>query len=113
MIAAGSAPARAQDDLDRYERYAQSPAVGARYGDVPIRLDTPALAPGRTGFTTRRPSGTMAAMALEPDLPGSLVGVGLIPLPAEAAEAPIYRVVVPITARLAPLRESDATVCAQ
>ena len=52
MIAvAGSHAARAQDDLDRYERYVQSPAVSAHYGDVPIRLDTPALTPGRTSFT--------------------------------------------------------------
>jgi hypothetical protein len=50
---AGSHAARAQADLERYERDDQSPAVSARYGDVPIRLDTPALTPGRTSFTTQ------------------------------------------------------------
>jgi hypothetical protein len=74
----------------------------------------PVTVPAGTPYVpTHQPSGTLAAMALEPDSPGSLFGVGLIPLPAEAAEAPIYRVVVPIAARLAPLRDSDATICAQ
>ena len=33
--------------------YQQSAAVLARYGDVPIRLDSPGVAPGRTTFTSQ------------------------------------------------------------
>ena len=50
-------------------------------------------------------------MALEPDSPGSLVGVGLIPLPAEASEAPIYRVEAAIGARLLPVEAADGAIC--
>ena len=42
------------DDLDRYQRYQQTPAVSARYGDVPIKLDAPALVPGRATLTDQR-----------------------------------------------------------
>jgi hypothetical protein len=58
-----------------------------------------------------QPGGTMAAMGLEPDSPGSLVGVGLIPLPAEASEVPIYRVEAAIGARLLPVETADGAIC--
>jgi hypothetical protein len=44
-----------------------------------------------------QPAATMAAMALEARFPGSLVGVGLIPLPSEGSEPPIYRVTAPFS----------------
>src|SRR5262249_52877588 len=53
LTLAGATMAGAQEDLDRYERYPQSPAVSARYGDVPIWLDTPALVPGRDDFSSQ------------------------------------------------------------
>ncbi|MDJ1157397.1 M14 family metallopeptidase [Chelatococcus sp. SYSU_G07232] len=51
-ILAASMPALAQD-IDAEAQYRQSPGVLARYGDLPIALDTPALQPGRTTFTTQ------------------------------------------------------------
>src|SRR2546429_2360906 len=42
------------DDLDRYQRYQQTPAVSARYGDVPIKLDAPALARAAASFTDQQ-----------------------------------------------------------
>jgi hypothetical protein len=53
----------------------------------------------------------MAAMALEPDSPGSLVGVGLIPLPTEASEVPIYRVETALGLRLLPVAAADGAIC--
>src|SRR6266567_3041720 len=46
------APALGQE-LDRAAEYRQSPAVLARYPDVVIAIDTPALKPGRTSFTSQ------------------------------------------------------------
>src|SRR5690242_17315693 len=39
-------------DLDRYQRYQQPPAVLAHYPDVLITLDAPGLARGRDSFTS-------------------------------------------------------------
>src|SRR6202040_229350 len=50
LACAGAAPAQ---ELDREAAYRQSAAVLARYPDVPIALDTPALRPGRADFTTQ------------------------------------------------------------
>jgi hypothetical protein len=44
--------ARAQE-LDREAEYRQNAAVLARYPDVPMALDAPALKPGRTDFTSQ------------------------------------------------------------
>jgi hypothetical protein len=52
VILALSCAALAQQ-IDRAAEYRQSAAVLARYPDVPIALDTPALQPGRTDFTTQ------------------------------------------------------------
>ncbi|HEX2727575.1 MAG TPA: M14 family zinc carboxypeptidase, partial [Beijerinckiaceae bacterium] len=41
-----------QDDENRTREYSQSPAVRARYADVPIKLDAPGLAAGRDSYTT-------------------------------------------------------------
>ena len=48
-----AASAAAQPATTPPRVYEQSPAVLARYGDVPIRLDAPGLAPGRTTFTSQ------------------------------------------------------------
>jgi len=50
ICALSAALAHAQD-LDRYQQYRQTPAVRAHYPDLPLRLDTPALAEGRHDFT--------------------------------------------------------------
>ncbi|HML13624.1 MAG TPA: M14 family zinc carboxypeptidase [Xanthobacteraceae bacterium] len=47
------ADAAAAQELDRGAEYRQNAAVLARYPDVPMALDTPALAPGRTDFTSQ------------------------------------------------------------
>ena len=43
----------AQQDEERTREFSQSPAVRARYPDVPIKLDGPALAPGRDTYTSQ------------------------------------------------------------
>lgn len=53
ILTLGSANAAAQE-LDRYNQYRQTPAVLAHYPDVPIKLDAPGLAAGRTGFTSQQ-----------------------------------------------------------
>jgi len=40
----------------------------------------------------KQPAAGIVAAALEPDSPGSYLGVGLIPMGAEETEAPVYRV---------------------
>jgi Zinc carboxypeptidase len=49
---ATGAPALAQD-IERAAEYRQSAAVLARYPDVPMALEAPALQPGRTDFTSQ------------------------------------------------------------
>jgi hypothetical protein len=80
---------------------------------VEVRLREVSVPTGTHYIPMAQPAATMAAMALEPDSPGSLVGVGLIPLPSEGSEPPIYRVTAPIRVRLVPVREADAAICAQ
>ena len=53
-ICAVSAAGAVAQELDRYERYRQSPAVRAHYSDVELHLDTPALAEGRHDFTSQQ-----------------------------------------------------------
>lgn len=52
-VALSADPAAAQERLSPTPRadYRQPPAVAARFPDVPIVLDAPALKPGATGFT--------------------------------------------------------------
>jgi len=52
LLALGVVPALAQE-IDRAAEYRQSAAVLARYPDVPIALDAPALKPGRSEFTSQ------------------------------------------------------------
>jgi hypothetical protein len=66
------------------------------------------VGPGTAFVPARQPGGTLASLALEPDSPGSLAGVGLIPL-LEGADLPVYRVTV--LPRLAPIEPRDAAVC--
>jgi hypothetical protein len=53
LLAALAGPAAAQADPPRTGEYRQSPAVLARYGDVPVALAAPGLAPGRTAPTSQ------------------------------------------------------------
>ena len=45
--------ALSQQDEERTREFSQSLAVLARYGDVPINLDAPGLAPGRDTYTSQ------------------------------------------------------------
>ena len=78
---------------------------------VEIRRRQVSVPAGTHYIPMGQPGGTLAAMALEPDSPGSLVGVGLIPLPAEASEVPIYRVETAFGARLLPVEAADGAIC--
>ena len=68
VLAFLAAPAFAQE-LDRAAEYRQSAAVLAHYADVPMALDTPALAPGRTDFTSQAEMEAYLA-ALKARVPG-------------------------------------------
>jgi hypothetical protein len=72
VLAFFAAPALAQE-LDRAAEYRQSAAVLARYADVPMALDTPALTPGRTDFTSQADMEAYLA-ALKARVPGLVVG---------------------------------------
>ena len=72
MVAFTGRPALAQE-IDRAAEYRQSAAVLARYPDVPIALDTPALRPGRTAFTSQAEMETYLA-ALKARVPGVMLG---------------------------------------
>src|SRR5262249_31741019 len=67
------AGAAAAQDLDRAAEYRQSAAVLARYPDVPIALDTPALKPGRDAFTSQAEMEAYLA-ALKARVPGLVLG---------------------------------------
>jgi hypothetical protein len=60
-------------ELDREAEYRQSAAVLARYPDVPMALGTPALAPGRTAFTSQVEMEAYLA-ALKARVPGLVLG---------------------------------------
>jgi len=70
LALADAAPA---EDLERAAAYRQSAAVLARYPDVPIALDTPALTPGRREFTTQAEMEAYLA-ALKARVPGVKLG---------------------------------------
>ncbi|HEV3184100.1 MAG TPA: M14 family metallopeptidase [Xanthobacteraceae bacterium] len=53
FVFAGLATGAPAQDIDRAAEYRQSAAVLARYPDVPMALEAPALQPGRTDFTSQ------------------------------------------------------------
>jgi predicted deacylase len=55
----------------------------------PMTIDVPA---GALFVSMMQPAAGIVAAALEPDSPGSYLGVGLIPMGADETEAPVYRV---------------------
>ena len=60
-------------ELDREAEYRQNTAVLARYPDVPIALDTPALKPGRADFTSQAEMEAYLA-SLKARVPGVVLG---------------------------------------
>jgi Zinc carboxypeptidase len=72
VVALVALPALAQE-VDRAAEYRQSAAVLARYADVPVALDTPALKPGRNAFTSQAEMEAWLA-ALQARLPGLVLG---------------------------------------
>jgi len=65
--------AASAQEIDREAEYRQSAAVLARYPDVPLPLDTPALAPGRSEFTSQAEMEAYLA-ALKARVPGLVLG---------------------------------------
>jgi Zinc carboxypeptidase len=59
---------------------------------VEIQRKTIAVPAGALFVPMAQPAAGIAAAALEPDSPGSYVGVGVIPMAADDTEAPVYRV---------------------
>jgi hypothetical protein len=59
---------------------------------VDIRRKTIDVPTGALFVPMTQPAAGIVAAALEPDSPGSYVGVGVIPMAADETEAPVYRV---------------------
>jgi hypothetical protein len=72
LLAFLGAPAPAQE-LEHAAEYRQSAAVLARYADVPIALDAPALKAGRTDFTSQAEMEAWLK-ALQARVPGLVLG---------------------------------------
>ena len=51
-VLAAAAPQIARAQCAKGAEYTQSEAMKSRYPDPPQRIDTPAFAPGKTGYTT-------------------------------------------------------------
>jgi Zinc carboxypeptidase len=73
VVLGASAGATLAQEIDREAEYRQSAAVLARYPDVPIALDTPALKPGRDAFTSQAEMEAYLA-ALKARVPGLVLG---------------------------------------
>ena len=59
---------------------------------VQISRKTIAVPAGTLFVPMAQPAAGIVAAALEPDSPGSYVGVGVIPMATDETEAPVYRV---------------------
>jgi hypothetical protein len=81
--------------------------------EVELTRKTLALPAGTRFVPMNQPAAALVAAALEPDSPGSFIGTGIIPMPAGADEAPIYRVdeVAARSLRLAPLPGALTGAC--
>jgi hypothetical protein len=75
----------------------------------PKTIDVPV---GAMFVPMAQPSAGIVAAALEPDSPGSYVGVGVIPMKADETEAPVYRVLPGSTLSLEPRGASPTALCA-
>jgi hypothetical protein len=73
LVVALTSPATFAQEIDRAAEYRQSAAVLARYADVSIALDTPALTPGRTDFTSQAEMEAYLA-SLKARAPGFMLG---------------------------------------
>jgi hypothetical protein len=73
----------------RRRREAINPDQSVRVQIKAKTIDVPA---GALFVPMTQPAAGIAAAALEPDSPGSYVGVGVIPMATDETEAPVYRV---------------------
>jgi Zinc carboxypeptidase len=73
----------------RTNREAINPDQSVRVQVKPRTIDVPA---GALFVPMAQPTAGIVAAALEPDSPGSYIGVGVIPMAADETEAPVYRV---------------------
>jgi hypothetical protein len=73
----------------RKSREAINPDQSVRVEIAKKTIDVPA---GALFVSMAQPAAGIVAAALEPDSPGSYLGVGVIPMAADETEAPVYRV---------------------
>jgi hypothetical protein len=102
LAAAVSLPVEAYEIAwtgSRRRREAINPDQSVR---VQIRRKTIDVPAGTLFVPMAQPAAGIAAAALEPDSPGSYVGVGVIPMAADETEAPVYRVMDASGLRLRP-----------
>lgn len=91
-VASGSVPVEAYAVERRQARRSRDSINPDQSVQVHIRrtaIDVPA---GALFVPMTQPTAGIVAAALEPDSPGSYVGVGIIPMAAGEIEAPVYRV---------------------
>jgi hypothetical protein len=92
-VAAGSAQDveayRVRWTGSRKRREAINPDQSVRVTIEKKTMDVPA---GTLFVPMDQPAAGIVAGALEPDSPGSYVGVGVIPMAPDETEAPVYRV---------------------
>lgn len=78
---------------------------------VKLRAATIDVPVGALFVPMAQPAAGIVASALEPDSPGSYVGVGLIPMKEGETEAPVYRVMPGAALSLEPRGASPAALC--
>jgi hypothetical protein len=76
---------------------------------VDVSRKTVRVPEGAKYIPARQPGATLASLALEPDSPGSLTGVGALTSSAGADELPIYRLAA--APKLAPVDLGDPSLC--
>jgi hypothetical protein len=81
--------------------------------EVELAPKSLALPAGALFVPMSQPAAALAAAALEPDSPGSLIGAGVIAMPPGTKEAPIYRIgaAAARSLQLAPVPGAPAVAC--
>jgi hypothetical protein len=75
--------------VSRRGRESINPDQSMRVVIRPATIDVPA---GALFVPMNQPAAGIVAAALEPDSPGSYLGVGIVPMSDGESEAPVYRV---------------------
>jgi Zinc carboxypeptidase len=94
-----------KERVAKVEREAINPDQALKVDLVRKRIALPA---GAIFVPAHQPAGKLAALALEPDSPGSLAGAGLVAA-GEGHDIPLYRLA--IAPKLAPAGPRDGAIC--